>query len=223
MKSILIIGLGRFGRHIIRKLNEGNVEIMAVDRDESRVTAIADQVDNAQIGNAANQEFLESLGVPSFDSCIVAIGDDFLNSLETTSLLKELGAKHVIARAARDTQRKFLLRNGADEVVYPEKQLGEWVAIHVSHDNIFDYFEISKDYGVYEIGIPAKWVGKSLKELDVRKKYHLNIIATKKGQMIDMVDDVDRRLERDERVLVIGRNANVQAALKETTRGVLGF
>ena len=134
MKTILLIGLGRFGRHIAMKLNELNHQVMAIDKDEERVNAVLPFVTNAQIGDSTSEEFLSAIGVRNFDVCIVAIGDNFQSSLETASLLKELGAKKVVARAARDVQAKFLLRNGADEVVYPEKQMAIWSAIRYSSD-----------------------------------------------------------------------------------------
>lgn len=146
MKSVLIIGLGRFGRHIAMKLNDLNHQVMAVDQNEERVNAVLPFVTNAQIGDSTNEEFLSSLGIRNFDACIVAIGDNFQNSLETASLLKELGAKKVIARASRGVQEKFLLRNGADEVVYPEKQLAAWTAIRCTSEHILDYIELDKDY-----------------------------------------------------------------------------
>ena len=136
MKTILLIGLGRFGRHIAMKLNELNHQVMAVDKNEERVNAVLPFVTNAQIGDSTSEDFLADLGVRNFDVCIVAIGDNFQSSLETASLLKELGAKKVVARAARDVQAKFLLRNGADEVVYPEKQMAFWTAIRYSSDHI---------------------------------------------------------------------------------------
>lgn len=124
MKSILLIGLGRFGRHIAMKLDELHHQVMAVDQEESRVEAALPYVTNGQIGDGTNVDFLRSLGVRNFDVCIVAIGDDFQSSLETTSLLKELGAKMVVSRAASDVHAKFLLKNGADEVVLPRKAVG---------------------------------------------------------------------------------------------------
>ena len=167
-KSILLIGLGRFGRHIAIKLDELNHQVMAVDNNESRVEAVLPYVRNAQIGDATNEDFIRSLGVRIFDVCIVAIGDIFLSSLETTSLLKELGAKMVVSRAARDVHAKFLLRNGADEVVYPEKQLASWTAIRYSADHIFDYVELDEEHGIFEISIPDAWIGKTVGELDIR-------------------------------------------------------
>lgn len=138
MKSILLIGLGRFGKHIAMHLNHLGHQVMAVDTSEERVEAVLPLVTNAQIGDSTNADFLESLGVRNYDVCIVAIGNNFQSSLETTSLLSELGARFVVSRAATDVQEKFLLRNGANEVVYPEKQLAKWTAIRYSADHILD-------------------------------------------------------------------------------------
>ena len=181
MKSILLIGLGRFGRHIAIKLDELNHQVMAVDNNESRVEAVLPYVRNAQIGDATNEDFIRSLGVRNFDVCIVAIGDNFQSSLETTSLLKELGAKMVVSRAARDVHAKFLLRNGADEVVYPEKQLASWTAIRYSADHIFDYVELDEEHGIFEISIPDAWIGKTVGDLDIRKEYHGTAVQRRAG------------------------------------------
>ena len=169
MKSILLIGLGRFGRHIAMKLDELHHQVMAVDQEESRVEAALPYVTNGQIGDGTNVDFLRSLGVRNFDVCIVAIGDDFPSSLETTSLLKELGAKMVVSRAASDVHAKFLLKNGADEVVYPEKQLAAWTAIRYSSDHIFDYIELDEEHAIFEVSVPATWIEKTVGLLDIRK------------------------------------------------------
>ena len=152
---------------------------MAVDQDEEKINSVMDIVTNAQIGDSTNPEFLQSLGVRDFDACIVTIGNDFQSSLETSSLLKELGAKFVVARAERDVQEKFLLRNGADEVVYPEKQLAEWTAIRYSADHILDYIELDGVHAIVEVSVPEEWQGKTVGEIDIRKKYNLNIMAFK--------------------------------------------
>ena len=157
MKSILLIGLGRFGKHIALQLSQLGHQVMAVDHVEERVEAVLPFVTNAQIGDSTNADFLESLGIRNFDVCIVAIGNDFQSSLETTSLLKELGANLVVSRATRDVQQKFLLRNGADEVVYPEKQLASWTAIRYTADHILDYVELDDDYSIFELDIPKEW------------------------------------------------------------------
>lgn len=210
MKSILLIGLGRFGRHIAIKLDEMNHQVMAVDNKESRVEAVLPYVRNAQIGDATNEDFIRSLGVRNFDVCIVAIGDDFQSSLEATSLLKELGAKLVVSRAARDVHAKFLLRNGADEVVYPEKQLATWTAIRYSADHIFDYIELDEEHGIFEIAIPDPWIGKTVGKLDIRKKYNVNIMALRHNGILDMNISSDTLLEDDQTMLVLGNMKNIQ-------------
>lgn len=210
MKSILLIGLGRFGRHIAIKLDELNHQVMAVDNNESRVEAVLPYVRNAQIGDATNEDFIRSLGVRNFDVCIVAIGDNFQISLETTSLLKELGAKMVVSRAARDVHAKFLLRNGADEVVYPEKQLASWTAIRYSADHIFDYVELDEEHGIFEISIPDAWIGKTVGELDIRKKYNVNIMALRCNGVLDMNIASETLLGDDQTMLVLGNIKNIQ-------------
>lgn len=210
MKSILLIGLGRFGRHIALKLDELHHEVMAVDKEEKRVNAALPYVTNAQIGDTTNQDFLESLGIRNYDVCIVAIGDNFQSSLETTSLLKELGAKMVVSRAARDVHARFLLRNGADEVVYPEKQLAAWAAIRYSADHIFDYIELDEKYGIFEISIPKEWIGKTVGQLDIRNKYNINIMALKHDGIMNLNVSSDTSLPRDDTMLVLGDMRDIQ-------------
>lgn len=210
MKSVLLIGLGRFGRHVARKLNELKHEVMAIDNDEGRVDAVLPYVTNAQIGNSTDEEFIRSLGVRNFDVCIVAIGDNFQSSLETTALLKDLGARYVVSRAARDVHAKFLLRNGADEVVYPERQLAVWTAIRYTSDHIFDYIQLTPEYSIFEMEIPKDWIGKTIKELDVRKKYHVTILAVKKGEELDLELRAEDKLSGDSTILVLGHNKYIQ-------------
>ena len=210
MKSILLIGLGRFGRHVAIKLNELNHQVMAIDQDEERVEAVLPYVTSAQIGDSKKQAFMESLGVSNFDVCIVAIGDCFQSSLETTSLLKELGAKLVVARAARDTHAKFLLRNGADEVVYPEKQMANWTAIRFSSDHILDYVELSKENAIVEVSVPYDWVGQSVGELEVRRRYNINLLAVRMDGHLNINITTDTRFTGRETVLVLGSNRAIQ-------------
>lgn len=210
MKSILLIGLGRFGRHIAMKLDEMNHQIMAIDKEERRVNAALPYVTNAQIGDATNEEFMESLGVRNFDLCIVAIGDNFQSSLEATSLLKELGAKKVVSRAARDVHAKFLLRNGADDVVYPEKQLAAWTAIRYSSNHIFDYIELDEGHAIFEVSMPRGWVGKTIGDLDVRNKHGINILALKENETLNMNISSDTTLLENSTMLVLGRFKDIQ-------------
>ncbi|MCI8269274.1 MAG: TrkA family potassium uptake protein [Lachnospiraceae bacterium] len=210
MKAILLIGLGRFGRHIAGKLNDLNHQIMAVDHNEERVNAALPFVTSAQIGDSTNEEFLSSLGIRNYDACIVTIGDNFQNSLETASLLKELGAKKVIARASRGVQEKFLLRNGADEVVYPEKQLAAWTAIRCTSEHILDYIELDQEYSIFELTVPAEWSGNTIIQLDIRKKYGINILGVRENGKLNMNIVPDTVLSRGKSLLVLGKPKAVQ-------------
>lgn len=210
MKSVLLIGLGRFGRHIALKLNELDHEVMAVDKNEERVAAVLSYVTNAQIGDCTKKDFLSTLGVRDFDVCIVAIGDDFQSSLETTSLLQELGAQKVVSRAARDVHAKFLLRNGADEVVYPEKQLASWTAIRYTADHILDYIELNGDYAIFEVSVPKSWRGKTVGQIDIRKKYNINIMAVKKDGKLYPNITPETMLNETDSMLVMGEYNIVQ-------------
>ena len=213
MKSVLLVGLGRFGRHIAIKLHELHHQVMAIDQKEERVEAVLPYVTNAQIGDSKNHNFMASLGVRNFDVCIVAIGDDFQSSLETTALLKELGAKQVVSRAARDVHAKFLLRNGADEVVYPEKQLASWTAIRYTSDHIIDYIELDDDNAIVEVSVPHSWVGKTVGALDVRRRYNINILGIKKTSKLDIGVTSSTVLTADETVLVLGSSRDIQKCL----------
>lgn len=210
MKTVLLIGLGRFGKHIAMKMNELHHQVMAVDKNEERVEALLPFVTNAQIGDSTNEEFLKSLGVRNFDLCIVTIGSDFQSSLETTSLLKELGAKLVVSRASRDIHAKFLLRNGADEVLYPERQLASWASIRYTSDHIADYVEIDEDYGIFEVEVPMNWYEKSIRELDIRNRYNVNILGIKREGKISMNIAPDTQLQENDTIMVLGKLVDVQ-------------
>lgn len=214
MKSILIIGMGRFGRHMARKLRELNHEVMAVDRNEERINDVLDLVTSAQIGDSTSEAFIASLGVRNFDVCMVAIGDDFQSSLETTALLKEQGAPFVVSRAARDVHAKFLLRNGADEVVYPEKQLAKWAAIRYSSEHILDYIELQDDHAIMEVTIPPEWIDRTIGEVNIRKKYNINILALKKDGKLNMNITPDTQLCQDESMLVLGKYGSIQKCFR---------
>lgn len=210
MKNILLIGLGRFGRHLAIELNELGHDVMAVDSDEDRVNEVLPYVTNAQIGDSTNVDFLKSLGIRNFDVCFVTISADFEGSLEATSLLKELGARVVISRAERDIQKKFLLRNGADQVVYPERQIAKWASIRYTADHILDYMEIDAYHGIFEAEVPEEWHGKTIGELDVRRKYNINIIAVKDKDGVNLSLSTDTLLMQDDTILVIGEHSAIE-------------
>jgi trk system potassium uptake protein TrkA len=214
LKSVLLIGLGRFGKSIAEKLNEMHHQVMAVDRDESRVNDILPLVTDAQIGDSTNENFLCSLGVDNYDVCFVAIGEDFQSSLETTSLLKELGAKKVVSRASREVHRKFLLRNGADDVVYPEKQLAAWTAVRHTTDLVQDYIALDDQYAIYDLAVPADWNGKTVGALDIRKKYNLNLLAVRNNGRPSIAVTSDTVLQENETILVLGTWKDVQKCFR---------
>ncbi|MBP1591719.1 MAG: TrkA family potassium uptake protein, partial [Oscillospiraceae bacterium] len=184
MTTVLIIGVGEFGSNVARRMSELDCEVMAIDTDEERINAILPYVTEAQIGDGTNEEFLKSLGVDNYDVCIVALGGLFQSSLEATSLLKELGASMVISRATNDVQMKFLRRNGADEVVYPEKQMAIRIATKYASTSILDFIQLDNNYSIYEMVVPKTWFGKSVAQIDVRKKFDINILTLKRGDSV---------------------------------------
>ncbi len=214
MKNVLLIGLGRFGRHIAIHLDSFGHQVMAVDTNEARINKVLPYVTNAQIGDSTNAEFLDSLGIGNFDVCIVTIGSNFQNSLETTSLLKEMGAKFVVSRAERDVQAKFLLRNGADKVVYPEKQMAKWTAIRYTADHILDYIELDDKHAIFEVEVPREWVGKSVGQLDIRKKYDINILAIKENGSLGASVSPETHLAEGSTLLVIGEYKALQKCFR---------
>ena len=214
MKSVLLIGLGRFGKFIAMKLNSMGHQIMAVDTNEERVNSALPYVTNAQIGDSTNEAFLSSLGISNYDACIVAIGDNFQNSLETAYLLKELGAKQVIARASREIQEKFLLHNGADEVVYPEKQLASWTAIRCSSEHILEYIELDDEYAIFELAAPMEWVGKTIVQLDIRKRFGINVLGIRENGRLNMSITPDTMLCYNTSLLVLGHEKAVHKCFR---------
>lgn len=210
MKTVLVVGLGRFGRHVIEKMTSLKYQVMAIDKDEERVNHILPFVTNAQIGDSTDEDFMKTVGVRNFDLCIVAIGDDFQSSLETTCLIKELGAPMVVARASRDVQVKFLLRNGADDVVYPEKQMAEWTAIRYSSDHIVNYVQLESGFDIFELELPDSWINKTIGELDVRKKLGLNILGIRENGKIDMDMTPGIVFKKGMTVLILGRTEKVK-------------
>ena len=209
MKSILIIGMGRTGRHLAVKFQELGNDVMVIDSDRAQIEQISEKLTDAQIGDCTNEMVLKALGVQNFDLCFVSIGEEFQSSLVITSLLKKMGASHVISKAKRDIQAELLQQIGADEIIYPEKEIAENLAIRYSATNIFDYVELTGEYSIYEIPIDADWVGHSLIELDIRRKYGINIIAVKNGTLLDPVPAADYRFQPQDHIMVIGKSADV--------------
>lgn len=205
INSVLVIGLGLFGRHTAQKFEELGIDVMGVDKEENRVSAALSFLTRGVIGDATNREFLRSLGINNFDICVVTIGDQFQPSLETTLTLKELGAKHVVSRASSAMHEKFLLRNGADDVIYPERQEADWLAYRFSSPHIFDYTKLDRTNSIFEIDVPRQWVNKSMAKLDVRRNFGINIIGIKQpNKNITIAVNPDQKLTTATRLVVAG-------------------
>ena len=213
MKTVLIIGAGQFGTHIAKRMEELRCEVMVVDNNEEAINQIMPYVTDAKIGDGTNEEFLRMLGVNDYDVCFVTLGRHFQTSLETTSLLSELGAKKVISRATNDVQMKFLLRNGADEVVYPEKQTAVRIATQYAYDSILDYFHLDNDIYIYEVKAPKDWFGRTLAQIDIRKKYKINILSIKRGDEA-MLPSADTVIQPGDIAFVLGELRDIQKGFK---------
>ena len=214
MKSILVIGMGRFGKHLCQSLVKNGNDVMAVDENEETLEDMLDYVVSAKIGDCTNEKVLEILGVSNFDLCIVSIGNNFQSSLEITSLLKEMGAKRVISKANREIHAKFLLKNGADEVIFPDRDIAEKLAVSLSADGIFDYINLQDGYSIYEILPLPEWLGKSIKEINLRAKYRLSIIGTKRGEHTQILPGADYIFNEEEHLMVIGHENDMKKIIK---------
>ncbi len=214
MKNVLLIGLGRFGANMVKELSGLGCQVMAVDISEERVNDALNYITRAQIGDSTKREFLKSIGVKNFDLCVVTISDNFQSSLETTSLLKELDAKFIVSRAANDAQEKFLRLAGADDVVYPESQMAKWAAIRYGLDNILDYIELDNNHAIIEVNVPKAWIGKSIGELEVRRKFGINIMGIKQNNVLNVEITPDTVLGEDKTLFVVGEYRSLQKCFK---------
>ena len=211
MRSILLIGMGQFGQLLGDKLLRLGNEVMIVDRDENIINPLASKYTNAVITNCINPDNVKSLDVPSFDACVVTIADDFQSSLEITSILKDLGAKYVVSKANTDIQRKFLFRVGADEVIYPNRDLAEKLAVRLNAQNVYDYIELDETFSIFEIAVPDKWIGKTIREANPRAVYDLNILTIKKDNKIMPTPTPDTVFEQDDKMVVFGNTEKILA------------
>lgn len=215
MKSFLIIGMGRFGHHLTLNLIKQGAEVMIVDSNQETMEDLLTVVTSAKIGDCTKEEVLKTLSVKSFDACIVCIGTNFQSSLEITSMLKELGAKYVISKATRDIHAKFLLRNGADEVIYPDRDIAEKLAVKYSSDNVFDYIELSGEYAVYEVPLMKEWAGHSIRALNIRARFNINILGVKSAKETTLLPSADFVFEEGQHVLIAGAKNDINKLLKK--------
>ena len=209
MKSVLVIGMGRFGRHVASKMQELGNDVMIVDRDADIINDLAQKFTDAHIGDCTSEAVIRSLGVKQMDLCFVSMGEDFQSSLVITSLLKRAGAKCVIAKANQEIQADLLYQIGADEVVYPEREIAEKLAVRYNANNIFDCIQLTAEYSIYEIPVPTAWIGHTIVEVDVRKKHRVNIIAIKCENTLQPTPGADYVFRTDDHVVLIGKSTDV--------------
>lgn len=209
MKSFLIIGAGKFGRYLCRELSEQGGEILMVDKNEEKLSDLLPLVVSAKIGDCTRKEVLRSFGVNNFEACVVCIEEDFQSSLEITDLLHELGARYIVSLASTEVHKKFLLRSGADEVVFPDRDIAQRMAVSIINDSVFDYIELSDGYSIYEITPPAKWLGRTIGEVNVRAKHHISILAVKAQGRIRMMPSVGYKFSEEEHLMVMGLKEDI--------------
>lgn len=215
MKSVLIIGMGRFGHHLCMNMVKLGNEVMIVDDKEEKLEDLLPIVTNAKIGDCTNPNVLKALGIGNFDICFVCIGTNFQSSLEITNQLKEMGAKYVVSKATRDIHAKFLLKNGADEVVYPERDIAEKVATRMSANHVFDYVELTDGYGIFEIPVMEEWINKTIREVNFRAKYHVSIIGTRQNNETKLLPLADHLFEPGEHLMIIGHKEHTDKLIKK--------
>lgn len=214
MKSVLLVGLGYFGRMLAEQLDNIGNDVLGIDNDENKVEAAMSHLSEGQIGDATNKEFLESLGVDNFDICFVAIGNRFQESLEVACLLKELNAKKIIAVAYGEIQEKFLKKLGVDEIVNPDKNLARWCSVRFASEKVLDYKEINEECGIFEVACPESWDGKTLIELDVRKKYNISVVGIKTNGKTNLSISTGAPFVAGQILLVIGQIEQIAKVFK---------
>ncbi len=215
MKSILIIGMGKFGHHLCTELIKSNNEVMVMDINEEKVRDLIYDVSKAQVGDCSDPKILKGINVPQFDIVFVCIGTNFQSSLEITCLVKEMGAKYVVSKANRDVHAKFLLRNGADDVIYPDRDTAERASKKYSANHVLDYVALDDNYSIYEINPPQEWVGKTICENNVRQNYNINIITLKADGGSRILPSPDHCIKEDDVLMVMGENADVEKLVQQ--------
>ncbi|MDE7159049.1 MAG: TrkA family potassium uptake protein [Clostridiales bacterium] len=218
MKSVLLIGMGKFGCTLGEKLLDMGDEVMIVDKNEDVINELAGKYENALIANCMNADNLQSLDIPSFDVCIVTIGDDFQSSLEITSNLKDLGAKWVISKATTEIQRKFLMRVGADEIIYPDRDIAEKLAIKLNATNVINYVDLGAEFSIFEIELPDIWKDKTVMEINPRVKHGMNILTVHRGTETIATLGGDFVFCEGDRLVVFGKTDDILSFTKKSVK-----
>ena len=208
-KSVLIIGIGKFGAHLAEKMQDLGHDVLIFDRNEAAIEGLSTRFADAQVGDFTNEDVLREIDVASYDVVCVTLGDDFEASMVTTMLLKRLGAKYVVVRARSEIECDLLRKVGADEIVYADGDATDRLAMRMGGNNILDYIQLTGGYAIFEVPILKSWAGKSIAELEVRSRYKVNIVAIKNEEMLDPTPSPDYRFKPDDKILVIGKSRDV--------------
>jgi trk system potassium uptake protein len=210
-KQYAVIGMGRFGSSVANTLYKEGNEVLAIDKNEDSINDHKDFVSYAVIGDATEEETMRDVGIRNFDTVIVAIGDDIQASILTVLLLKEMGVKHVVAKALTKNHGQVLSKIGADKVIFPEKDMGERVAHYLmAAPNVLNFIELSERFSIEEIHVPKSMMGKNLRELNLRAKHNVTVVAIKEKNHINIAPDPEEKLEMDDILLVIGENSDLE-------------
>ena len=209
MKTYIVIGLGRFGFSVATQLYDLGNEVLAIDAKEENVQRIANRVTHAVVGDATDEAVLRALGVRNFECAIVAIGENLAASILVTLTLKELGVPAVICKASTEAYKRALEKVGADRVVIPEREMAAKLAQSLSCSSILDFIELSEEYGIAEIAVPSGWYGKTIRELNIRAKFGVTVLATKSGGKMHVMPDVDQGIDPDTALIVLGSNEQI--------------
>ena len=208
-RQFLVVGLGKFGTAMAKTIYSLGNDVLVIDKSEEKVQDIADEVTHAVVMDATDEATLKTLGVRNFDVAIVTIGGDIQGSIMATLLLKELGIKYIVAKGNGDMHAKVLTKIGADKVVLPERDMAVRVAHNLVSSNILDYIELSSEYSILEVGAIKEWYNKSLKEIDIRKKYGINVVAIKRGNNVNVSPNADDLIEKNDIIVALGSSTEL--------------
>lgn len=218
MKQFVVIGIGRFGEAVAETLSNLGHEVLVIDTDEDAIQKISDKVTHAVTADATDESVLKSLGVRNFDVAVVAIGSDIQSSIMTTLMLKELGIRYVVAKAQSELHARVLMKIGADKIVLPEKDMGERVAHNLISSNILDYIELSEEHSIIEYAVPESWIGKDLRDINMRLRYGVTVVAIRNinYEKVNISPKADNEIKEGDIMIVIGNNNDLKKLERKT-------
>ncbi len=208
-KDFVVFGLGKFGRSVAQTLAANGCDVLAIDKNEETIQDVSEFVTHAVQADVTDSDALHALGIRNFEVAVVAISNDMQSSIMATILAKEMGVGYVVAKAQNDIHKRVLEKVGADRVIFPEREIGVRIANNLTSDSFVDFIELSEDFSIVELEVKEQWKGKTLRELDMRNDYGLNVIGMRQGLTMTITPGPDKLLELGEILIVIGSNTNL--------------